>query len=70
MNDWFFWMLVCLAALPLGWLLWTLLGTIRLARSPRILLTVFGAGISALLLVWGGLSLAILMYTWNDPVTW
>jgi len=66
-------MYIVVAMVPaclLGWLFWKLLGRTGLSRALRVALTLVGAALIASFVFWGGIYLSILMFQWNDPITW
>lgn len=54
----------------LGRLIWKGLGRTALSRPLRAVLTLAGAVLAAALVYWGLLYLSVLLFLWNDPVTW
>ena len=57
-------------ACMLGRLIWTGLCRTGLPRSLRVALTLAGAVLGSALIYWGGIYLSVLLFQWNDPITW
>ena len=57
-------------ALPVGLVVWRLLGRTGLGEPPRVLLTVLAALVAGALLFWAGIYLSIFLFQLWDRPTW